>query len=616
MVNISHNMDRFKAGVFDLLSLSMGSQPSIQLWYEELKKLLITEFEIEFVQYFYVKNDQLYSYEKYQPECLAEGKALLKNLENKPFSRAGKKSGKLIEDEDIFIPCTENDVLVGFVSIRPKKNSELFQDEQFTAELAAHLRVLYQNVMKMISTTKERKRYHELFEVTEAFNSIMDVNEVLSRIIESLRKTFPEFTFTLLLSDDHDETKDLPIEYLDYQTTNPTILQAFVTSELLIDESTSIATLYAPLKGKQGVYGLLQAKAAKSGAFSESDQEFIKILSFTAGNALENAKLYEQSQRLIEDLQLINDVSHELNSNLNLSNMMAYLVKQISKAFSPTAIGFILIKGKERTILNGSSPFFTSPESELYIELARDQFKNGAESLYIAELSSKISRETAYQSLMAVPMIHNDQLKGFCIVLHEQPYFFTFEMYKLLQSIVHHSSLAVANSLLREELQEMINKDHLTDLFARSYLDQYIEKSMLDHDTGVFILIDIDDFKKVNDTYGHQIGDAVIIQLADELKKASQSIGFGARWGGEELALYFPNIKTDEALKVVETLLKLVPNRTNPPITISCGAAEWQGQNGDTLIHLVKRADDALYAAKNNGKNQLIFQSNPSVEVN
>ncbi|MDG5471086.1 sensor domain-containing diguanylate cyclase [Jeotgalibacillus sp. ET6] len=615
MLNLPHTMDRFKAGVFDILSHSMDGQPSIRRWYQELKKLLVTEFEFDTVQYFYIRSNRLFSYEWEQPVSLPEGEFLINKLEHTRFMIADKKYGELISEKDILVPCMEKGVLMGCISLRMQNNNTI-ADSRFTAEMASHLSVLFENVMKMISTTEERKRYHELFEVTEAFNSIMDVNEILSRIIESLRKTFPAFTFTLLLSDDHDDTNNLPIEYLDYQTSNPVILQAFVTSELLIDEEKTNATLYAPLKGKQGVYGLLQAKAGKSGAFSENDKEFIKILSFTAGNALENAKLYEQSQRLIEDLQLINDVSHELNSNLNLSNMMAYLDNQISKAFSPSAIGFILSKGREVEILDGSSPFFCTPESELYIELAKSQFKNGAESLYIAELSSKIGCQTGFQSLMAVPMIHNDQVKGFCIVLHEQPYFFTFEMYKLLQSIVHHSSLAVANSMLREELQEMINKDHLTDLFARKYLDQYIENSMLEHKTGIFILIDIDDFKKVNDTYGHQIGDAVIIQLAQELKKAAQSIGIGARWGGEELALYFPDLTAEAALKVAEDLLHSVPVQTNPPITISCGAAEWQQPHSDSLINLVKRADDALYTAKNNGKNQLIFHPYQSLEVN
>ena len=123
---------------------------------------------------------------------------------------------------------------------------------------------------------------------------------------------------------------------------------------------------------------------------------------------------------------------------------------------------------------------------------------------------------------MAIPILMEEHISGFSIVLHKEPYFFSFDSFKLMQSLIHHSSLAIANSILRDQLQEMVDRDHLTKLFARNYLDRYVEKSLDKDDSGMFLLIDIDNFKRVNDTYGHQIGDRVLVQIASQLRKDSR----------------------------------------------------------------------------------------------
>ena len=80
--------------------------------------------------------------------------------------------------------------------------------------------------------------------------------------------------------------------------------------------------------------------------------------------------------------------------------------------------------------------------------------------------------------MMAVPMMESDQVHGFALVLHKDPYYFSFETFKLLQSLIHHTSLALANSMLREELEKMVITDHLTGLYSRSYLDGKMLESM------------------------------------------------------------------------------------------------------------------------------------------
>ncbi|TFD98206.1 sensor domain-containing diguanylate cyclase [Jeotgalibacillus sp. R-1-5s-1] len=607
-------MDRFKAGIFEILSNSMAGETSIRNWYRQLTALLIQEFDIEKTFYLYKNDRQLYVFNESEKIRLADSLDILNKMQDEPFVKAGSGLHYLVEG-DILIPCYDGDVLMGIVGLRPVPDAKWVQDNKLLTVMACDITVLYQNVRKMIATSTERKRYHELFEVTEAFNSIMDVNEILGKIINSLKSTFPQHSFTLLLSDEYDKQTDLPIEYLDYQTENPAIMHAFVSSELSYDDQGSPAALYSPLKGKQGVYGLLKTVKKSQVPFKDHEQEFIKVLSLTAGNALENAKLYQQSRRLIEDLSLINDLSHQLNSNLNMKEMMNYLHKQLRTCLKPSKIGFVLTDQNELKVLDGSCDFFYKQESQEYMLNLKNQFEDGAEAVYTADYQGSLSKQPVYRSVMAVPMVHLNELKGFCVVLHEQPYSFSFDMFKLFKSIIHHSALALINSMLRAEMQEMINRDHLTKLYSRHYLDQFVERSIDQDECGVFVLIDIDNFKKVNDTHGHQVGDQVIIQLARLLSSFENDSSISARWGGEELALYFRNLTLEEGIELTDSIRMSAPQHTDPAITISCGVAGWKAGQGFSMINLVKRADIALYESKNTGKNKVSYASGDAVRI-
>lgn len=208
---------------------------------------------------------------------------------------------------------------------------------------------------------------------------------------------------------------------------------------------------------------------------------------------------------------------------------------------------------------------------------------------------------------MAVPIIQEDDLKGFCLVLHEAPYHFSFDRFKLFQSLIYQSGMALTNSMLRERLEKMVITDHLTQLFAKNYLNSRMETSIGEDEQGTLILLDIDDFKKVNDTYGHQTGDEILIQVAKLIKENIRSTDIGARWGGEEMAIYLPGVPLQTGVQVAKRVLAAVRKNTNPPVTISCGVSYWNKEMNETAESLFNRADAGLYHAKSLGKNQVVI---------
>jgi two-component system cell cycle response regulator len=163
---------------------------------------------------------------------------------------------------------------------------------------------------------------------------------------------------------------------------------------------------------------------------------------------------------------------------------------------------------------------------------------------------------------------------------------------------------------------ELAITDSLTGLYNRRYLETHLT-NLIEHFTNrgkslSILAIDVDFFKPINDTYGHDAGDKVLQELAVRIKQHTRSIDLCCRTGGEEFVLVLPSTDIATAELIAERLRKSVANRPfsinekqSIPATISIGLAELADVN-DTLERLLKRADEALYAAKREGRNRVV----------
>ncbi|XJZ26499.1 diguanylate cyclase domain-containing protein [Bacillota bacterium Lsc_1132] len=518
------------------------------------------------------------------------------------------------DEYDFYIELIRKNRDLGFLAIKDKQHSLLEQiDDEQLRNIADDYSSFLGKIQSLTKIVNEKNKYKQLFRVTEKFHSSMDMDELLGEIILTLKEVYPTFAYYLLLSQDNHTHSELPIKDLEYDSENIAAMQAYVTGMIQFEDSVlqRRSILYAPLKGKQGVYGVLQVIAPNTVVFPKNEVEFITLLAHTAGSALENAQLYQQSKKLIADLQLINETSRCLNSNLRLTETINYMTEQIIRSFDAEEVGFFLLspeRGKAK-ILPGSTAFFRTKQASSYIYFIDSKIQKEKDSLFIGDLNfQQVDGAAPFRSVMAVPMDQGEILKGFVIVMHPEPYYFSFETFKLLQSLIHHSTLAFTNSMLREELELMIITDHLTKLHSRNYLDEKMKRSMKEDEQGAFILIDIDNFKTINDTHGHQIGDEVLVQVANLIKSNIRESDVGARWGGEELAIYLPRVSLATGVGIAERLVEKVAELSNPHVTVSCGVSYWSKERMDTAKFLFKRADEALYAAKRTGKNKVVTQ--------
>ncbi|MTW20972.1 diguanylate cyclase, partial [Allochromatium palmeri] len=160
------------------------------------------------------------------------------------------------------------------------------------------------------------------------------------------------------------------------------------------------------------------------------------------------------------------------------------------------------------------------------------------------------------------------------------------------------------------QLERLSVTDHLTQIHNRAKLDEVLEREIRRagrHSIGVgVIMVDVDHFKLVNDTYGHQAGDQVLVAMAELLRRRVRDIDMVGRWGGEEFLVLCPGTDLEGVQTLAEHLRAAVAEHEFPVVghkTASFGIATYR--SGDSVESLVARADRALYAAKANGRNRV-----------
>lgn len=162
------------------------------------------------------------------------------------------------------------------------------------------------------------------------------------------------------------------------------------------------------------------------------------------------------------------------------------------------------------------------------------------------------------------------------------------------------------------KLMKQANTDTLTGLYNRRRTMEYLENLLKAAETQISIcLCDIDHFKRVNDTYGHDIGDVVLKTISETFQKRLPPDTFISRWGGEEFLLIFPRLNGDEAITALETLRQKIRELTFDggfetfTISLTYGLVEYDYHSDITT--LLKEADEKLYIGKENGRDRIVF---------
>lgn len=247
-------------------------------------------------------------------------------------------------------------------------------------------------------------------------------------------------------------------------------------------------------------------------------------------------------------------------------------------------------------------------------EYCNDTIKtmNGAAKIKYSEdyLNYKSASRRKIKYSYLIPLNQRNEIIGAIFIENHEDYKeneFEVEFFKL---VVKNITIALQNCIYQDKIISMAMKDNLTKVYNRNYMKIHLQKQMDSDRKFSLALLDIDFFKKFNDTYGHDFGDIVLKEVSQFIKKSIKEYDEIYRWGGEEFVIYFDNTETVnvyERLNNIKDNLSRYKIKNNEGIEVNVTASFGliDSVKGKTIEELISLADKALYSSKENGRNMI-----------
>ncbi|MBD1834462.1 diguanylate cyclase [Cyanobacteria bacterium FACHB-472] len=342
------------------------------------------------------------------------------------------------------------------------------------------------------------------------------------------------------------------------------------------------------------------------------------------------AKLQESQQQLKQWVGELEERSSEMTQLGELSDVLqvcftleeAYTVlAELVHRLFPQTVGGVFIINDSKTLVEAVATWGEHPaRSDLFaptdcwaLRRGRSYFLPNAKSrLHCQHFHSPLPNQT-----LCVPMMAQGEAIGTLQVMATAPEQLSAAKQQLATTVAEHVAIALANLKLRETLKNQSIRDPLTGLFNRRYMEESLEREMRraerNQQSLSIIMLDVDHFKRFNDTFGHEAGDMVLRELGQFLQGMIRASDTACRYGGEEFMLLLPEASIEIAGQRAEQLrlgakhLNL-EHRREPlgVVTLSLGIACFP-QHGNTADAVIRAADAALYRAKAGGRDLVVI---------
>jgi diguanylate cyclase (GGDEF)-like protein len=345
----------------------------------------------------------------------------------------------------------------------------------------------------------------------------------------------------------------------------------------------------------------------------------------------ENTDLRAERHELAEDVSLLIDIARTVGSTLDSEDLFGIILDKATE-FLQAEQGSLMLLDEERRELTIKA---MKGLNKKIVELLKIRPGEGISGKVLAtgaplvvsdiESDDRVGQERRprykTKSFISMPLKLNGRTIGVINIADKiTGEIFKEEDLRLLTSIAAYASVAIERSKFyhkTEELKKISITDSLTGLLNRRYfqerISEEVERSRRHHLPLSLIMIDIDNFKAVNDTYGHLVGDETLKIMARTLRNCIRTIDVAARYGGEEFTVILPQTTKSDAVVIAERICKeigrldfpfeqVVPRLT---VSVSLGLATFP-EDADSLDELIRNTDIALYQAKAEGKNRVV----------
>jgi diguanylate cyclase (GGDEF)-like protein len=543
----------------------------------------------------------------------------------------------------VFVPLNTGSRTIGALStqsLRPFAYTD--NDVDILSVIASQAAVAIENARLYEETQSSVRHAEALLNVARVINSSLELEKVLDSILAGMREVMPYFLAAILLPDHSEAVLDIvgSIGPLTEERRRAMRIPfgvgvtgtVFVSGEPLnVPDVTKYDNFFqhgilevqsemaVPLKRGDTMIGVLDVGRERTDGFSPEDMDLMMLFASQASIAIENARLYSEQQNRVFELQAIQNVVQKLTPLHEVGAIAGVIDAELKGLFDYDDCRLLLLD-EENTLV---------PISYSGIDLGDLRLKMGegisgwiAEHGASASISNSLEDPRTRQipgtpalaeSLIGTPLIYQGRARGVVTLSKAGTSQFDENALRLLEIVAAQVAIALDRAAIYEQLKNEAITDPVTKLCNRRYLIERFreEKSraLRASHTLTAIMIDIDQFKTVNDTYGHDAGDVVLQELASLVRSIVRVEDLVARYGGEEFCVLLPEISLSGAEGVAERLRSAVESLTLPEaagtrrLTVSVGVAVLSSEDEGT--ETFSRADHAMYHVKHLGGNRV-----------
>ncbi|KAB2835266.1 MAG: sensor domain-containing diguanylate cyclase, partial [Candidatus Dadabacteria bacterium] len=401
-------------------------------------------------------------------------------------------------------------------------------------------------------------------------------------------------------------------------------------------------------EGDVSIFGMLVVDSLQQDAFGEKEKLIVSLLSDRIVETIDRFLLSEKINLSSQELNSFYDFTQKLNSTSDIEVILDHVIDTLLRLFEADFVGISLVDKDGgysylKRVSEGMKEHLADkeiPHGDTLVGLVSESGNHfhfddiTARSKYRSIFGKEIDFALGIKNIKSVLIYpfhetyqdveYKDQNVLGCVVIGRRTKTpFNSGEISLAKIICRESAKSMTSSLNFQKVKELAIRDGLTGLYNHRHFQEMLTYTLNHADRfsteASLLMLDVDDLKKINDTYGHQAGDAVLSSIGSTLTESLRKVDIPARYGGDEFAVILPNTNKSGSIAVAEKIrsrLKRVTLKSDShevPVTFSIGIATYpQSASGKEL--LVEKADRALYESKNHGKNKITHYGDISLE--
>lgn len=385
----------------------------------------------------------------------------------------------------------------------------------------------------------------------------------------------------------------------------------------LIQKPNRTQTMELRFKHKDGTWRVLEATGRNL-----LDHPIISGIVTNSRDITDRKEMERALRRRAEEAETLRKAGAAVAATIHQEEALVRILEQVKRVVPYDTASVMLLRGDYLEIVDGRG--FTDAEEVIgirFLVTGNNPARTVVETrrpLLLPDAPSEyeIFRQpphTHIRSWLGIPLITGDQLIGMLTLDSTERDFFTTEHVRLATAFADQVAIAVKNAQLYARMHDLARTDGLTGIHNRRAFFELgtreVERAQRFERPFTVLMIDIDHFKRVNDTYGHAIGDEVLARLANRCEQQLRTVDIFARYGGEEFVALLSEAGVQGAYLVAERLRDTIsaPIKTDAgvvSVTASIGIASLEGTNLD-LDTVLQHADQALYRAKESGRDRV-----------